>query len=307
MKHIAFITLLALLVPELQAKTLIDGIAANVDGTAILVSTIRAKVATGPLVMISDYPVGPGSPTWERGLQDEINKTLMIQSARDFGVTIDAAQVEPEIEKFVARQSSAAKAAGQGALDIDQLKKLLSEQGKSWESYKREFADQMLLQEFQKRALLPTIKATDKDLKTFYRQVGGKGDMKSQAIDALRIVVDSESKAKSLHKKLEGGADFIEIAKNHSTSEDPTKIIKSLKLSDLPTAMSKKLSELKVGDISPPIAASGGLYFIFKVEGQSVSEVTQEYKSKELVSATHTWIEEKRRNSNIKILVKNKS
>ncbi len=312
---ILFATTVLLLPSTSRARTLIDGIAALVDGQPTLVSTIRAKVETGPLVVISDYPVGPGSPTWTRALEDEVNKVLMIQSAQEFGVSIDASQVDPAITKFLERQG---QASGQ-ALSIDQLKKLLASQGKSWQSYRKEFADQMLLQEFQKRALLPTIKATDKDLRTFYRQVGGKDDMKSKTIDALRIVVSSESKAKDLYKKALSGEDFLELAKKHSTSEDPTKVIKDLSLSDLPPAMSKKLQGLTKGQVSPPIAASGGLYFIFKIKSLAVKEgdesefdrikprLTQEYKSKELVSATHTWIEEKRRNSNIKVFAKTKS
>jgi parvulin-like peptidyl-prolyl isomerase len=132
-------------------------------------------------------------------------------------------------------------------------------------------------------------------------------------------VVDSQTKAESLHKKLKKGEDFLTLAKKHSTSEDPTKVIKGLDLNDLPDAMKVKLQGLAEGDISEPVAASGGLYFLFKVQSRKVKEgsggeferikprLTQEYKSKELVSATHTWLEENRKNSNIKIIVKTKS
>jgi hypothetical protein len=60
------------------AEVLIDRVLGSVDGQPFLYSEVAAKVQSGPLVVVSEYPATEQSTPFEKALQDTINFQLII-------------------------------------------------------------------------------------------------------------------------------------------------------------------------------------------------------------------------------------
>src|SRR5690606_23497013 len=156
-------------------------------------------------------------PNYRKALQDAINFELIMQQARTLEIELDDSDVDADIENFLARQG----------LDREELLKHLTTQGQTYEQYRDDYRDIMILRRFQGQVITPQVKITDKDIETFYlKRTGSTADLVELKLRQILIMVDPlatedivEAKralAQEVHNKLAGGADFIEMVKIYS-------------------------------------------------------------------------------------------
>lgn len=293
--------------PTLAKEVLIESIVATVNGEPILHSEIIEKTTKGPLVNISDYPAGPGAKESLRALYDSINYKLMLQAADDMKIAVSGIEVEEQIDRFIANQN--AKAPAGQKLDRASLIQMLKSQGKTYNQYKQDFANQIKLQRFQGQRILPTVKVTDEEIQSYYQQIA-KNAADSVIYDLEKILVQDKSTAEKVYKEARSTANFEKIVAKYTASKEDYKL-SQVKLQDLPAAVADKIKSLGISEISEPVQTSAG-YFIFKVISKKISKddsqfmaikdrLRQEIQTKELISATHTWLADQRKISKIEI------
>ena len=130
----------------------------------------------------------------------------------------------------------------------------LEQQGQTVESYKKYIRLNLL----QEKALTEGVKVTDEEVKAQYE------NMKTE-LNARHVLVADEATAKEVKSKLEGGADFAEVAKQYSTEQaaqqsggelgwfTPDKMVKEF--SDAALALEKNT-------ISEPVKSEFGYHII---------------------------------------------
>lgn len=136
----------------------------------------------------------------------------------------------------------------------DTFEQYLTEQGQTEESYKKYLRLNLL----QEKALTEGVEVTDEEIKTEYE------NMKTE-LNARHVLVADEATALEVKAKLEGGADFTEVAKEFST--EPAAQETGGELGWFTTdEMLKEFSDaalaLEVNTISDPVKSQYGFHII---------------------------------------------
>ncbi|WP_075619905.1 peptidylprolyl isomerase [Paenisporosarcina indica] len=151
----------------------------------------------------------------------------------------------------------------------------LEAQGQTEESYKK-YIRLNLLQE----KALDAIKVSDEDIKAQYE------NMKVE-LNARHVLVADEETAKEVKAKLDGGADFAEIAKEYSTEPGAAESGGELGwfTSD---KMVKEFSDaavaLKINEISAPVKSEFGYHIIQVTEKRDAADIGTLEENKEAIT-----------------------
>ena len=296
-------------------EIIIDRLVAVVDGAPILYSEVNAKVTKGILVTVSEFPAEPNSSTFDKALQDAINFELIMQNARELEIDVRDEEVDSEIQSFLESRG----------LNQSGLLEHLSQQGMTYEDYKNDFKDQMILRRFQGRVISPLVKLTDKDVETYYLKTAG---VSNEAVElVLRqiflsvtpltpadVAEQKQLVATDVHQKLKNGMSFLDAVKVYSDdarARDTGGLMAGIKLRDLAAPIRSAVEGLEVAEFTQPVKTALGLY-IFKLEdrrfagGKEFSEKKKqlelELRGIELANQTKRWLSEQRQKSKIEII-----
>lgn len=303
--------------PSLAAEageSLVDRVLAIVNGRAIFFSDIRRKVQIGPLVVVSEYPAEREAPAQTKALNDAINMELILAAAKDIDIDVSEEELNQEIERHLSEQK----------ISKDKLVELLKNEGESLENYKRDFRNQLVLRNFQRRIIAPSIKVTDKDVETYYLSQSGASanDLVEVAIRQLLIKVDpsmhkelasaKRELANEIYSKLKGGLDFVDAIGLYSDDPEAKKNGQkpiAIKLKDLTPNLKSAIDPLKPGEVTPPINTPRGL-MIFQLVERRLGEnreyssqkdrLLQELRMIELVNQTSRWLAEQHQRVSVK-------
>lgn len=303
--------------PSLAAEageSLVDRVLAIVNGRAIFFSDIRRKVQIGPLVVVSEYPADREAPAQTKALNDAINMELILAAAKDIDIDVSEEELNQEIERHLSEQK----------ISKDKLVELLKNEGESLENYKRDFRNQLVLRNFQRRIIAPSIKVTDKDVETYYLSQSGASanDLVEVAIRQLLIKVDpsmhkelasaKRELANEIYSKLKGGLDFVDAIGLYSDDPEAKKNGQkpiAIKLKDLTPNLKSAIDPLKPGEVTPPINTPRGL-MIFQLVERRLGEnreyssqkdrLLQELRMIELVNQTARWLAEQHQRVSVK-------
>src|SRR5699024_5471286 len=128
------------------------------------------------------------------------------------------------------------------------------------------------------------ISVTDEEINEYFEENKEKLGQEEQ-VKASHILVEDEKTAKDLKKQLDDGADFAELAKEHST--DPGSAENGGELGFFGKGkMVKEFEDVafatKVGEISEPVKSEKGYHIIKVEEKKEAKEATLEEKKEEI-------------------------
>ncbi len=320
MKNTLIITLhIALLIISSQVaaaegETLLDRIVAIVDGYPVLHSDVMEKVSKGPLVVVSEYPATEKSTPYEQALQDKINFELVMQEAHELELDVTEGEVEHEIEQFLKQRN----------LGKDGLLDFLSSQGTTYERYRSDFRDQMILRQFQGRVIKPSVKITDRDVETYYlKKSGTTAELIELTLRQIFIKVDENSTndiiegkqtlAADVYRKLADGLNFEEAVKLYSDGpgRETGGLMKGIKLTDLAGQIRSEVENLQLEQFCSPVRTSLGFHIFYladkKFSGsddflKQKNRLEFELRNVELAAQTRKWLTEKRKKSKVDII-----
>ncbi len=295
-----------------ETEELVDKIVAIVNATPILHSKVEEKVKIGPLVTISDFPSDEKSPPFDRALNDSINYELVMDKIDELEIEIKESEVEAQIDSMLTSQQQTR----------EQLNQFLTEQGKSYDEWKDDFRNQMLVMRFKGRVIAPLLKVTDRDIETYFlKKSGGQSDALVLNLRQLLIQVDKDATseviaakevlAKEVHQKIIGGTEFTEAVKLYSDGPNARTqggLMTGVRLKDLSKDLRNEIEKLQVGEFSAPLRTSLGFH-IFLLEDKKFSASAEflaqkqnleyELRNQELADQTRRWIQEARQKAKI--------
>ena len=296
-------------------ETLLERVAAVVDGRPILYSEIKTKVDKGPLVVVTEFPLDESAPAFDRALRDSINFELVLGKAKDLEIDVRDDEVEADMKSWLESRN----------LDRAGLLEHLTQSGMSFADYKKDFKDQMILRKFQGRVIAPLVKITDKDVETYYmKKVGTSTDLLELVLRQILIgvpnnaapeVLDAKRKlAQEVHQKVTDGTPFVESVKIYSDepgARESGGLMAPVKARDLAANIRAAVEGLEVGQFTQPIKTSLG-YHIFLLQEKKLAtsddfiakkkQLEMELRTSELMEQTRRWTSEQLQKTKVEVL-----
>ncbi len=285
---------------------LLDRVLATVNGDAVFYHEVQDKLKTSNIVLFSSYPAGESASDYEKALNDEINIKLVTQAAKGLGID-DEGDVDQKIADFLSSNHLTKK----------ELLKELESQGISFEKYRKDFQDQMILKDFQSRVIYPMVKMTDKDLEAYYLRKTSKNDRSNLKYDLRMIFIkdgkDAKEKTQVVVGELKSGKTFEEVVRLYSDDSSTRKeggLISGIYLRDLSVDIAGVVKDMKPSTYSTPVKSSDGYYIVYLVStslgedknfNSSKQKLQAEYSQELYQRQLTSWLESQRRKSQIVI------
>lgn len=213
-------------------------------------------------------------------------------------ITVADEDIEAEIENF--KENSGGEEAFNAALE---------QSGMTEDDFKEDIIQYLSI----RKLIEPLIELSDDEVKAYFEENKETYDTPEQ-VEGRHILIDLEDEklAKELYEKLKDGADFAELAKEHSTDEGSAAMGGDLGLfarGEMVPEFEEKAFSLKVNEISEPVKSDLGFHIIevldkVKEEAAIFEDHAEEIKDKLLENKMQTeyvtWLEEKREAYKIK-------
>jgi len=197
----------------------------------------------------------------EKVLEAMITDQLILQQAKDDDVVLQEGEYEQAINDLEKYHG------GKDALDT-----YLKQQGLNRQSFEKLVQEQLIINNFKEK-LTSDIKVTDKEVKKYYDDNKSMFELPAPEIRASHILVDTEDKAKEILAEIENGADFGELAKEHSKDPGSKELGGDLGYfakGKMVPEFERAAFALKPGEISDIVKSEHG-YHIIKVTGERTS------------------------------------
>ena len=143
------------------------------------------------------------------------------------------------------------------------------------EEFKKVFADtkKSLLKSYNFSKTIEGVEVSEDDMKKFYEE-NKRFFKQPESVHAAHILVDEEEKAADLAKQARDGADFGELAKEHSScpSNQNGGDLGTFGRGQMVPEFDEKVFDMKDGEISDPVKTQFGYHVIKRIEGNPEEE-----------------------------------
>jgi foldase protein PrsA len=233
-------------------------------------------------------------------LDNMINELIVNQAAQKAGITVTDQDVQTELDALKKQMGSE-----------DMYQQALQQYGMTEAKLK----EQLHMQAALKKLLADKISVTDDAIKTYYDQNKQQYATPEQ-VQLSQIVVKTKDDAAAIVSQLKGGADFAALAKEKSTdtnSKDKGGALDYVSKGTLDPAVEKAAFALKTGEISDPVQAANGSFYVLKVTDHKAAatptleekkaDIKNELESQQLSQLSPTWLDEQKSKATIKNLL----
>jgi len=290
---------------------LVDRIVARVNDGVITLSELKEAAAPYTASLSDKEEI---RKVEQQVLNTLIEERLIIDKAKNLNITVSEEEIDEAIEEVKQRHS----------LDDYQFQQLLERQATTWEEYREEIRDQILLTKALNLEVNSKIELKESDAKKYYEEHLSEflypKDVRLRQIFILcpegadpAEQQRAQAEAEHIYRELMKGEDFGKLAKKYS--QDPSSEkggdIGYVKEGELLAPLEEVVFQLKEGEISRPIKTKRG-YHIFKVEEVRDNRVRpfQEVKDtilnklykERFAQRQKQWMEEIREESFVEIL-----
>jgi len=260
-------------VEETDASVM-DRVVAVVNNDAITLGELQESIVS----YRAENPGSRSGPSDEELRKDFLNRLidsrLQLQEADREKVVVDDAELNDEflerIKKF-------------GANNEEEFAKLIKNQGVTMESIKKRLKDGLKVNKLVRRKVALRVSVTEAEINQYLDENRAKLEG-GLSFHARHILVTPEAntdagweaariKADMLRSQILDGADFTELAKQHSqdgTAKDGGDL-GTLKRGELAPEIEAELLKLSAGQVSPPVKSTLG-YHIFRLESKDSLE-----------------------------------
>jgi peptidyl-prolyl cis-trans isomerase SurA len=254
-------------------ESVTDRVIAVVNNDAITLGELQESIVS----YRAENTQRPG-PSDDELRKDFLNKLidsrLQLQEADREKVTVDDVELNEEFLERIKHY---------GVRTEEEFEKLVRGQGVTVESIKKRLRDGLKVNKLVRRKVTLRVSVTEAEITQYLEENRTKLET-GLSFHARHILVTPETdndtgwesariKAEMLRSQLQDGADFVELAKQHSrdaTAKDGGDL-GSLKRGELAPEIEAELLALKPGQISPPVRSPLG-YHVFRLEAKDSLE-----------------------------------
>ncbi|MGO1343423.1 peptidylprolyl isomerase [Chromohalobacter japonicus] len=272
---LGFMLLMALtpLVALAQPQPL-DRIVAVVNKDAIMQSQLEDRVAQVSQQMASRNVPVPDKEDLRRQVLDRmIVEQIQLQMADRANVSIDDTQLNAAVRDIAENND----------MSLDEFADSLEKDGMSLAAVREQVRREMLLRQVQQSQVASRVNVTDREVDRYLEQ---QGESSNTAYHLAHILVSlpesptseqvaqAQAEARDLYRRLQGGADFQQLA---TADSDGGQALSGGDLGwrrgdQLPTIFADVVPQLADGEVSEPVRSPSGFHLVKRIEtrgGQS--------------------------------------
>lgn len=246
--------------------TLLDEVVAIANDDPILKSSLDTELA-----QVRDQLRSQGTPApapaqlRHQVLEHLITQDLELQAAKNQGIQVTADDVNRALSTIASRNN----------LTLAQLPQALAAQGRSYSAFRRTIRDQLIIHQLEQQAVAANISVSPAEIDNYLKNQSGNQNAKTQYHLAQILIAfppnptpkqaqATLAKARQIVAKLKNGANFAATAAAQSAGPQALKggDLGSMSGAELPTLFTDVVPQLKVGQISNPIAGPGGYHIV---------------------------------------------
>lgn len=168
-----------------SAEGVIDRVAAVVDEDIVLLSDVY-DLGRDFVAQNCKSPVGRDRCIWEAEnqiLDALIRRSLIKRELQRLQYSVTSSDVDQAIDSIVRDYSLA---------DREALRAEITRSGLTWEVYRQQIRDQLQVQRFQQRVLLPRVSVTQDEVKDLYDRTARGQESEAVVLDAIGVVLPPE-------------------------------------------------------------------------------------------------------------------
>jgi peptidyl-prolyl cis-trans isomerase C len=263
--------------------------------------------------------LSPSSPQYEAAIQQIMPQLVQIEIAGAYAdehdITVSEEEVNREIETIKDQVAQQAQAQGQNVGREEVFRQALQQAGITEEQLREQVGTQLLLQKVQER-VAGNVGPTQEEVERFYEENKEIQFTTPEQRCARHILFskDQKEKAEEVKGQLENGADFAELAKEHS--QDPQSAEQGGDLGCLGQGetianFDEALFNAKEDEIAGPVETEFGYHIIEvtdirpkstrpleEVEAQIREQLTTDKQSEEF----NSWVQQQEKQRNVRYL-----
>ncbi len=199
-----------------------------------------------------------------------ITDKAQLQEARQSGLRIDDSSIEGAVQGV----------AQQNQMSVDDLRKRMATDGLTFNKFRENLRDELLVSRFRQREVEARVKITDSDIDQFLREQDGSSSMASMDINLAQILVAVPenatpeqvaaqlAKAQRAAERARSGADFAPLVNEFSEpAARGTGGQMGLRNAErYPTLFLDAIKSLKAGGVAGPIRSGAGFHVLKVIE-----------------------------------------
>jgi peptidyl-prolyl cis-trans isomerase SurA len=246
-------------------EQLLDQIVVIVNEDVVLLSELnRTLDQAKKSIRAQNIQLPPEKILIKQVLDHMILQKLQLAHAKRSGVVIDDLALNAAMKNIAEREG----------LSLEQYKRKLEKEGADYVEFREDLRNEIMLSRFANAVIDNAVVVSEQEIDDYLANTQGHNDNIQYLVSHIQVSIPesarpediqtAEKEAEELHQKLQGGADFAQLAVSDSDARDALKggDLGWNKLSDLPGVFTKPLATLKPGQYSRPIRSPRGFHIL---------------------------------------------
>ncbi|MDE2204016.1 MAG: peptidylprolyl isomerase [Burkholderiaceae bacterium] len=216
-------------------------------------------------------PLPPRADLLGEVLEQLILERVQAQTAKESGIRVSDADVDRAVESVAQRNN----------LSVAQLKTKLADSGMTYDKYRQDLRQEILLARLREREVDSKVQVYDGEIDNFLAQQGGGDNATAgeQQYNVAQILVPvaedataaqkaaARSKAEALLKQAQGGADFAKLARENSGAQDAAQggELGLRPVGRLPAVFANAVLDMKAGQVASEVIESPAGFHVIKL------------------------------------------
>ncbi len=244
----------------------LDRIVAIVDEDVVLWSEVRLRVSLIRDQMLANSMRAPSDDVMmSQVLERLILESIQLQMAERGGLRISDQELTDSINAI----------ANRNAMSMDQFREVLAGDGVSYPRFREQVKRDIIMNQVQRNQVERRIYISEQELENYLASpVGQLATQDEYGVGHILLAVEdradatvsarAEAAANSIYQELLDGADFCQMALQHSAGQRALECgdLGWRKPSELPSLFADRVMQLDVGETLPPIRSAAGFHIV---------------------------------------------
>ncbi len=272
---LAAITLSTLALASSAETTIVEQVTAVVEDDIILASELIERMEQLTASMTAQQlPIPNRDLLAKQALDRLIEESIQLRMGRRFGVRVADAQLNAALNRI----------ASQNQLSLEQFRKALGQDGRSYEDMREKIRRDMIIQRVQQGNVSQRVQITDQEIDNFLASEEGRelAEEEYHIVHALLPLPEGSSSAQTkntkqyidgIYKKISSGASFEKLISASGEHTFNGGDLGWRKRGSLPSLFGGIAPQLEVGQTAEPIQSPSGFHLIKLMEkrgGQTI-------------------------------------
>jgi peptidyl-prolyl cis-trans isomerase SurA len=273
---------------QMLAKEPLDRIVAVAEDDVILQSELDGAVAN----VLAQYRANPQQLPPRDVLERQVLESLImlrlqVARAKDTGIRVSDTDVDQAVQRVAANNK----------IDVNQLRASLNQQGTSYDDFRKNLRDQLVVQRMQQRVVQGQANVSDGEIDILL----ASNSLKSGEVHLQHILIGlpnganaaqiqaAKDKAESVKKELDGGMDFTAAAIRYSSAQDALQggDLGWRRFDEVPEAFAELVEGMQLGQVSQALRGPSGFHIVKLIDKRGDSkQVVTEYHARHILIKT---------------------